>query len=266
MEPGQDPSTWQTTIYPAGFHWAWTSGADNLKNYADWHRPVCANPSLGSAVSNRILLYVGFGQSYIDTGVKGHPLNLEVMDLSKEPSLFVPTPAGWFQAFQREYGLNFPLDMQKAMALGFAGAPGRLTVPLDPTKTFANITGCNRASAAMCSDAPLDQCDLPYRSMANLLQHYSPYGNPPNNTTARCVEAYTDQLAGREPDPAEARAMLVYCQDVNPCNTGVGYGYNPAVPSPGGPPATHFTGPEFVLLNQQLSSIGAVATPLPVIK
>jgi hypothetical protein len=256
----------QSTIYPAGFHWAWTSGNQNLQQYSTWHRPVCQDPSQGSAVSNKILLYVGFGQDYINQNAKGHVLTLEVMDLSKDKSAFVPTPAGWFKAFQRDFGINVPLDAQKAMTLGLGEQPGRSMVPLDPTETFADITGCSRVSAKMCSDAPLSACGSSYRDMASLLQNYSPYGNPPNNTTARCIGAYKTQLAGRQPDAAEARAMLNYCQDVNPCNTGAGYGYNPAFPSSSGPPAVHFTGPEFVLINRTLSSIGAVPVTLPAIQ
>jgi hypothetical protein len=99
----EDPAKKQTNIYPPGFHWAWTSGFANLKVYADWHRPVCKDHSKGSSVSNRMLLYVGFGQEDINSSYKGKGLTLEVMDLSKDPSLFVPTADGWFQAFQREY-------------------------------------------------------------------------------------------------------------------------------------------------------------------
>jgi hypothetical protein len=262
----QPPQGTQATIYPAGFHWAWTSGNENLQQYAAWHQPVCQHPSQGSAVSNEILLYVGFGQNYINQYVKGQVITLEVMDLSNDKSLFVPTPAAWFKAFQRDFGLNVPLDTQKAMTLGLGDRPGRNAVPLNPTRNFADITGCSPASAEMCSDTPHSACSLSYRNMADLLQNYSPYGSPPDNTTARCVGAYNQLLAGRQPDAAEARAMLVYCQDVNPCNTGLGYGYNPAVPTTAGPPATHFTGPEFVLLNRELSSIGAVGTNLPEIQ
>ena len=59
--------------------------------------------------------------------------------------------------------------------------------------------------------------------------------------------------------------MLYYCEDVNACNSGMGYGFNPTFPRAGGPAVTHFTGPEFVLLNQSRSSVGAVLTRLPTI-
>ena len=70
---------------------------------------------------------------------------------------------------------------------------------------------------------------------------------------------------GRPADAAQTRAMLYYCQDVNACNTGLGYGFNPTYPRQGGAAVTHYTGPEFVVRNRSLASAGAVLTPLPTI-
>lgn len=256
------PPDAQPDIYPHGFHWAWTSGSENLKTYADWHRSACRNPAKGPAVSKRILLYVGFSQEYIDSWVKGEELHLAVMDLSRERSLFVPTPAAWFDAFERKFDLSIPLATQKALTLGLGSQPKRSTIPLNPNQAFADITGCSLAGAAKCTDEPVASCSRSYRSMARVLAPLSPYGG---STTGQCVEAFKQHLHGRVADAAEVRAMLYYCQDVNACNTGLGYGYNPRFPAAGGPPAAHFTGPEFVLLNQPRSKVGAVLARLPTI-
>lgn len=69
--------------------------------------------------------------------------------------------------------------------------------------------------------------------MARVLAPLSPYGG---STTGQCVEAFKQRLGGKVADAAETRAMLYYCQDVNACNTGNGYGYNPRFPSAGGRP------------------------------
>lgn len=256
--PGAQPD-----IYPHGFQWAWTSGSENLMTYADWHRSACRNPAKGPEVSNKILLYVGFSQEYIDSWVKGEELQLAVMDLSRERSLFVPTPAAWFDAFERKFNLVVPLATQKALTLSLGLQPNRSTIPLNPNQAFADITGCSLAGAARCTDEPIASCSRSYRNMAQVLAPLSPYGG---STTGQCVEAFKQRLNGRATDAAELRAMLYYCQDVNACNTGLGYGYNPRFPTAGGPPAAHFTGPEFALLNQPLGKVGAVLTRLPTIR
>ena len=256
-----DPTA-QPDIYPSGFHWAWTVGSETLQTFANWRRPVCRNPGLGPTLSNNILLYVGFSQAYIDSGVRGQQLNLSVMDLREDELLFVPTPAGWFEAFQRDFGLQIPLEAQKSLTLGLGGSGGPNYVPLDANQTFANITGCSLQGATSCSDEPLAACSASYRNMAQTLAPFSPYGD---STTAQCVDAFKRRLGGRPANAAETRAMLYYCEDVNACNTGLGYGFNPTFPRAGGSAASYFTGPEFVLLNRSRSSVGAVLTRLPTI-
>ena len=163
------------------------------------------NPAWGPTLSNNILLYVGFSQGYIDSGVRGQELNLAVMDLSEDKSLFVPTPAGWFEAFQRDFGLQIPLEAQKSLTLGLGGSGGPNYVPLDANQTFANITGCSLQGATSCSDEPLAACSASYRNMAQTLAPFSPYGD---STTAQCVNAFKRRLGGRPADAAETRAML----------------------------------------------------------
>jgi hypothetical protein len=98
--------------------------------------------------------------------------------------------------------------------------------------------------------------------MARTLAPLSPYGDA---STEQCVAAFKQRLGGRPADAAQTRAMLYYCQDVNACNTGLGYGFNPTYPRQGGAAVTHYTGPEFVVRNRSLASAGAVLTPLPTI-
>jgi len=250
----------QSHIYPSGFEWAWTVGSESLLRFITWHRQVCTNPASGPSFSNDVLLYVGFSQAYIDSGVRGQPINLAVMNLSEDPTVFVPTPAAWFEAFGREFGLQIPLETQKAVTIGGEGA--RSAMPLDANQMFVGITGCSLQGARNCSDEPLTSCSRGYADMARTLAPHSPYGDA---TTEQCVAAFKQRLGGRPADAAQTRAMLYYCQDVNACNTGLGYGFNPAYPYTGGIATMHYTGPEFVLRNRSLASAGAVLAPLPTI-
>ena len=242
--PGTQPK-----VYPEGFNWGWVSGYENLQTYSDWRMQVCQRELTEAQLTRHILLYVGFPESSFDP--QSH-YTLSVMDLGREASLFVPTWEAWFQAFQTTYGLQFPLSTQKGLALYDKGD--------DPTQKFANISGCSALAARTCSDKPLSAChNISYFNAATQLKDYSPY--LPTKTTDQCVDAFKSYLGGRPPDAAEARAMLLYCEDVSPCNSGVGFGFNPAWPPvgprAGGNPATHYTGREFVLRNQSLDSLGA---------
>lgn len=249
----------QTSIYPPGFRWAWVSGSENLKRYADWRLQACRGGIPQADVTRNILLYVGFGEGDI---ISGQPYTLSVMDLSDERSLFVPTPASWVKAFQQVFSLDLPLASQKQLTLDLSSpaGPAPATDPVDPTQNFANLTGCSAASAAMCTDAPIEQCSPGYAAAAARLQNESPYN--PGKTTASCVAEFKSYLAGRDPTAPEMRAMLRYCEDVNPCNSGQGYGFNPAFPNRTAGLLDHFTGPEFVLRNQSLSGLGAAKIAL----
>ena len=147
-----------------------------------------------------------------------------------------------------------------ALDLSSPAGPAPATDPVDPTQNFANLTGCSAASAAMCTDAPINKCSPDYYAAAARLQDKSPYGE--GNTTAGCVAEFKSYLAGRAPTAPEMRAMLRYCEDVNPCNSGEGYGFNPAFPDREAALLDHFTGPEFVMRNQTLSSLGAAKIAL----
>jgi hypothetical protein len=239
----------QPTVYPAGFTWGWVSGYENLQAYHDWKIQACQRKLTEAQLTRNILLYVGFPESSFDPR---SDYTLSVMDLGQEASLFVPTWEAWFQAFQTTYGLQFPLSTQKGLTLYDKGD--------DPARKFADISGCSASAARTCSDQPLSAChNINYFNAATKLKDYSPY--LPTRTTGQCVEAFKSYLGGRPPDAAEARAMLFYCEDVNPCNSGVGFGFNPAWPPVGpgadGDPMTHYTGREFVLRNQSLDSLGA---------
>ena len=247
-------------VYPPTFKWAWVSGYENLLQYSAWQAQACNQ----GEVTHNILLYVGFAEKDI---IKEAPYTLSVMDLSHEPTLFVPTWQAWFQAFQATFDLRIPLSTQQALTLGLGNQPDpeQTSVPVDPTQTFADITGCPLSAAAACDDQPLDQCTRPgYADAAGALMPSSPIVNKFGSTVA-CVSAFKKYLNGRPANVAETRAMLRYCEDVNPCNSGRGLGFNPAWMA-GGEVLTHFTGREFVLLNRSLKSLGATGvslTPIP---
>lgn len=50
---------------------------------------------------------------------------------------------------------------------------------------------------------------------------------------------------------------------MNPCNSGLGLGFNPAYPPGGGTLAKHFTGREYVLINASRKKLGAALIGLP---
>ncbi len=239
----------QTSVHPSNLYWGWVGGAESLKQYADWQLQSCEGTLAKSEVTHQILLWVGYGEGDI---TKGAPYTLSVMDLGRDPSLFVPSFEAWFLAFERAFGLVIPLDVQKNLTLDLEGRRTR-----DPTKQFASITGCSAQSATQCTDQPLTACSAEYRNAANALMNQSPIAG--TGSTADCVNAfhtYINQL-GRPTSAAETRALLRYCQDVNPCNSGLGLGFNPAYPTGGGTLAEHFTGREYVLINNSLKELGA---------
>jgi hypothetical protein len=250
---GQGTPAQQTDVYPPTFYWAWVAGFESLHKYADWQLQACQGKLAKSEVTKRILLFVGFGP----TDIAPHtPYTLSVMGLGADTSPFVPSWEAWFEAFQSTYDLRIPLETQKLLTLGLASAR-QSAAPIDPTRVFANITGCQASSAAQCNDAPLSACLPSYAAAANVLMSHSPIEG--TGSTGECAGAFKSYLAstGQPADVAATRALLRYCQDVNPCNTGRGLGFNPAWGPTNGPTLNHFTGREFVLRNQSLDSLGA---------
>jgi hypothetical protein len=244
----------QNTINPPGFYWAWVTGAESLKRFADWRGQACRGELGSQEVTRRMLLFVGFGERDIRAGAQ---YTLSVMDLGRDQTLFVPTWEQWFLAFERAFDLVIPLETQKALTLGFGRHAER-----DPTRHFAEISGCSQNSAAQCSDQPLSSCAADYLGAASALKSHGPLDGA--GSTKNCVDAFKAYLTslGRPADAAEARALLRYCQDVNPCNSGSGLGFNPAYPTAGGLEITHFTGREFVVRNRTLRDFGAASVTL----
>jgi hypothetical protein len=244
----------QSTLYPPGFYWAWVTGSESLKQYADWRGQVCRGVLRAAEMTRRMLLFVGFGEANIRPAAA---YTLSVMDLGHDPTLFVPTWEEWFLAFERVFHLVIPLESQKALTLEFGRHAAR-----DPTRHFAEISGCPQSSTAQCSDQPVSACAADYIGVANALKPHSPIDGM--GSTDSCVSAFRAYLSslGRVADAAEARALLRYCQDANPCNSGVGIGFNPAYPMAGGPEIAHFTGREFVVRNRSLGEVGAVLLAL----
>lgn len=251
-----------TNPYPKGFQWAWSNGFENLEKYAQWRLKQCQKPDSGATVTRDILLYVGFSPQSI---VAGQAYTLLVMDLSDDPSLFVPSIEGWARAFQSAFDLKLPLETQKRLTLSLSESQlseSDPANPVNPTSNFARISGCSAASAALCSDAPLTLCQSDYRQAADAIKQYLPYNPSPNATTRNCADAFKKYVGDRRATPAEARALLVYCQDVNPCNSGLGLGFNPSYPSTGGALLQHFTGREYVFLNRTVEALKAATIAL----
>ncbi len=251
-----------TTPYPKGFQWAWSNGFENLEKYAQWRLRQCRHSASGGTVTRDILLYVGFSPQSI---VAGQAYTLLVMDLSQDASLFVPSIEGWAKAFQSVFDLRLPLETQKRLTLSLSGSQLNQSDPanpVSPTSNFSRITGCSAASAALCSDAPLTLCAPDYRMAANAIKAFLPYNPSPKATTRNCADAFKKYVGDRAATPAEARALLVYCQDVNPCNSGLGLGFNPSYPGPGGALLQHFTGREYVFLNQTVEALKAAKIAL----
>jgi hypothetical protein len=250
---GSGTPSQQTSVYPSDFYWGWVDGAEGLQQYAEWQLQSCLGTLSKSEVTHRILLWVGFGESDI---TKGAPYTLSVMDLGHNESLLVPSFEAWFLAFEKAFGLVTPLDAQKDLTLDLQNDSN------DPTKKFASTTGCSVESAAQCTDQPLAACSAPYRNAANILINQSPIEG--TGSTADCANAFKTYMSslGRPVNAAETRALLRYCQDVNPCNSGLGLGFNPAYPPSGGTLAEHFTGREYVLINEPLRELGAALIAL----
>jgi len=251
-----------TNPYPKGFQWAWSNGFENLEKYAQWRLRQCRQPAADGTVTRDILLYVGFSPQSI---VAGQAYTLLVMDLSQDASLFIPSIEGWARAFQSAFDLKLPLETQKRLTLSLGESElseSDPANPVNPTSNFARITGCSAASAALCSDAPLTLCQPDYREAADAIKQYLPYNSSPDATTRYCADAFKKYVGDRVATPAEARALLVYCQDVNPCNSGLGLGFNPSYPGPGGALLQHFTGREYVFLNRTVETLKAAKIAL----
>jgi hypothetical protein len=81
-------------------------------------------------------------------------------------------------------------------------------------------------------------------------------------STAACVASFGDYVAGRNATASEYRAMLNRCQDVNPCNTFLGFGYSQdyadylaTLPGQHYAYSNSFTGAEFVVRNIDMRSM-----------
>lgn len=251
---GQGKVEQRSTIYPTGFYWAWVTGADSLKQFAAWRSQACRGELGSQEVTRRMLLFVGFGEEEVRAQAQ---YTLSVMDLGHDQTLFVPTWEQWFLAFERVFHLVIPLETQKALTVDLGHHAAR-----DPARRFADITGCSQNSAAECSDQPLSSCAADYLGAASALKDHSPIDG--SGSTENCVDAFKTYFTslGRPADAAEARALLRYCQDVNPCNSGLGLGFNPAYPTAGGVEIAHFTGREFVVRNRALRDLGAASVTL----
>lgn len=246
-----------TSIYPSDYQWAWVAGHENLELYASWQNNQCNHQS----VTKNILSYVGFGPKYI---TPDNDYYLSVMNLSQDKSLFVPAFESWFLVLENQYHVSIPLTVQKAITLPHSAAGLN-----NPPENFSRLTGCDISAALKCSDSntsPGEGCSIAYKNTAQILKGVSPPLG--TGTTEACINRFSEHISPQPPQAAEVRALLTYCMDANPCNTGVGIGYNPTYisdphPDPG---LAHYTGREFVLDNKRLEQVKAGTTQLPAVK
>lgn len=122
-------------------------------------------------------------------------------------------------------------------------------------------------SSYKCASNKNKNC-IAWQNVKNILEPiYDPYSGA---STDACIGRFKDYLNGRYPTASEYRAAINVCQDVNPCNTFLGIGFNPTYQdTPSGRYIEHFTGIEFVVNNNDFKPMinegKAVFIPLPTV-
>lgn len=254
-------------IYPSGFQFAWIAGSENLENYLFWRYRYGETAGL----SVRINSYAGLP----DSSVRGQDnIFLAVMDYSIEdtgiinPEIYIPTASFWFNKLRNLYDITVPLEIQKTFALNdpfLAMSTADTSVPIDPIKNFMAMTGTklknpdgNKCDIDNYQCPPIshrninDQSCRAWETVKNVLAEYNPYLITQTNqtNTASCAKAFNTYLNGRNPTAPEYRAMINICQDVNPCNTFLGFGFNPSyTDDQKNIYSVRFTGTEYIVPN-----------------
>jgi hypothetical protein len=267
-----NPTRGPVYVYPSGFQFAWISGSENLEQYLAWRLSPDGNTFRGLTLP--IGLYAGLPQSY----VTGDGIYLAVIDYSVRPAdpasalmsseIYVPSAAFWFNKLRNLYNVVLQLDTRKTFATNDPNLPGSAEstmVPIDPIANFINMTGASYNEGPKCSG---DSYKCPsgnsscrgWQNVMERLMPLDPYQKGGN--TAACVASFNDYLTGRNPTASEYRAMLNRCQDVNPCNTFLGFGYSQdyadylaALPGRHYDYSNSFTGSEFVVPNIDIRSM-----------
>ena len=256
-------------IYPKGFQFAWVAGSENLERYLLWRHKYGDKPELSIQINR----YAGLPDSLVigRTDIYLTVIDYSIGDTSViNPEIFVPTAAFWFNKFRNLYDITAPLEVQKTLAFNdpnFAMSTPYTMVPIDPVKNYTAITGAilkspdankcyisNYQCLSISHRTVNDQNCRAWQTVKNGLSIYDPYDA--GSTTAACAKAFNNYLNGRIPTASEYRAMINICQDVNPCNTFQGFGYNPSYSEPlNSNYSEHFTGTEFIVPNNDLQNM-----------
>ena len=237
-----------TTLYPAGFRYAWGVSSTNLQRYLALRRIYGDNsPKVGIGM----LSYAGFPglESY------GTPTDLAVYTLPRGTQAQVPSFETWFRLLDQESGETgaYPLAAQASLVVAYS----RLRPDEDVVGAFHTVTGCRRAALLRGRDlSPKIGCNQAFLG-AIAAAGPSPYTSGESKS---CFQNFASRYRGPR-NAAAMRGVLYQCQDVGFLNTGVGLGYNtyanPFVckPAAGQTVLQRYTGREFILPNMTLNDL-----------
>ena len=202
-----------TTLYPAGFWYAWGVSNTNLARYLVLHRIYGGNPP---KVGIGMLSYAGFPglESY------NSPTDLAVYTLPPGTQVQVPSFETWFRLLDQEFGNTgtYPLAAQAALAVAYS----RLRPHQDVVGVFHSVTGCRRVALLTGRDlSPKIGCNRAFLG-AIAAAGPSPYTTGESKS---CFQNFASRYRGPR-NAAAMRGVLYQCQDVGFLNTGIGLGYN----------------------------------------
>ena len=202
-----------TTLYPAGFWYAWGVSNTNLEHYLVLRRIYGGNPP---KVGIGMLSYAGFpGLESYNT-----PTDLAVYTLPRGTQVQVPSFETWFRLLDQEFGDTgaYPLAAQADLAVTYS----RLRRNEDVVGAFHALTGCRRAALLRGQDlSPKIGCNRAFLG-AIAAAGPSPYTTGKSKS---CFQNFASRYRGPK-NAAAMRGVLYQCQDVGFLNTGVGLGYN----------------------------------------
>jgi hypothetical protein len=237
-----------TTLYPAGFWYAWGVSNTNLEHYLVLRRIYGGNPP---KVGIGMLSYAGFpGLESYNT-----PTELAVYTLPRGTQVQVPSFETWFRLLDQEFGDTgaYPLAAQAALAVAYS----RLRPREDVVGAFQTVTGCRRAALLRGQDpSPKIGCNRAFLG-AIAAAGPSPYTTGKSKS---CFQNFASRYRGPK-NAAAMRGVLYQCQDVGFLNTGVGLGYNtyanPFVCKAAAKQTVlqKYTGREFILPNMTLNDL-----------
>lgn len=236
-----------SSLYPAGFWFAWANSSGNLESYLKLRNLYGDRPD---KVGVGILSFVGFPG--LDTW--NYPMDLQVYTLPAGVRAQVPTFATWQQVLAAQYGTAaFPAAAEQQLARSYAGiGPNQ-----DVVGAFQAVTGCDRTALLQGSEPTAAiGCNRDFLD-ALTAAGPSPYSTGRSKT---CFQNFATGYKGPR-NAAALRAVLYRCQDAGFLNTGAGVGYNtyanPFVCAPADRQTVQqrYTGREFILPNTTFDAL-----------